>query len=337
MKDPYETLGVTRGATQEEIKQAYRRCAMKYHPDRNPGDARAEAAFKECQTAYSILGDPKKREAHDRGGAGFDFSGFQTEGSEFDIFSTIFNFASQSRRSTRGQHVEYNLAITLEEALLGTEKTIRYTTQTLCETCEGTGSSNKVLNVCSHCNGQGSRNVRRGVFVMAEPCLKCEGRGKVPEKQCRQCKGAGKQNTEKEIKISVPAGIEHGQRIRAEGLGQPGTPNGDMLINVLIQPHPVFDRDGADLHCNLTVRVTQAALGSKMDIETPLGKVNLNIQAGTRAGNILVARGGGGVSLKTKKRGDLFCHINVETPTNLTSKQRDLLEKLEATYKSKSK
>lgn len=334
MKNPYETLGVARTASQEEIKQAYRRCAMKYHPDRNPGDAKAEAAFKECQNAYAILSDPARRRQHDMGGApDIDFS---AAGGNFDdLFRTIFdNFVGGSNppQPGRGEDLEFDFSMTLEEALRGGEHTVRYQCDIPCEECEGTGSADKTLDSCSSCSGAGWRRVKRGIFVMNETCTKCQGSGKVPKIVCKSCSGTGKKLSKQEVKFTMPAGVEDGQGIKLEGHGGYGNKRGDLLLRVRIHPHPRFQRRGPDLHCPLPLRVSQAALGDTVQIETPLGVVKLKVPAGARNGSVLVARGGGGVTLGGKRRGDLHCHVQLETPTNLTKRQRELLQQLEATY-----
>lgn len=335
MKDPYETLGVAPNASQDEIKQAYRRCAMKYHPDRNPGDSGAEAAFKECQNAYAIIGDPARRRQHDLGGtADFDFA---AGGGNFDdLFRTIFdNFVVRGgshTQSARGTDLEFDFSLSLEDALRGGEHVIRYQCDIPCSECDGTGSADKLLESCTACSGAGQRGVRRGIFVMNESCLKCHGTGKVPKTPCSSCGGTGKKLAKQEVKFTMPAGVEEGQGIKLEGHGGYGTPRGDLLLRVRVQPHPRFQRQGPDLHCPLSLRVSQAALGDKVEIQTPLGVVKLKVPAGTRNASVLVARGGGGVTLGGKRRGDLLCHVQLETPTNLTSLQRKLLEEFEATY-----
>lgn len=334
MTDPYKTLGVAPDASQEEIRQAYRRCAMKYHPDRNPGNAQAEAAFKECQNAYAILGDEAKRRQHDRGGPfGFDPGSGDLNDLFRSIFDTIVERADRVQRQTgRGEDLEFDLDVSLEEALLGGEHTVRYQTDGPCKACEGTGSTDKQTDTCSGCGGAGVRRVKRGFFVSEETCTTCQGRARTPRSPCKSCRGSGKKATQQEIKFTLPGGVDTGDRINLEGHGGYGVTRGDLLLTVRVRPHDRFQRQGADLHCALPLRVSQAALGSQVEIPTPLGHITMKVPAGTQNGSVLVAKGGGGVTLASKVRGHLHCHVIVETPVNLTVEQRDILRRLEETY-----
>lgn len=341
--DYYQVLGVGRDATAEQIKAAYRRCAMKYHPDRNPGDREAEERFKQCQAAYDVLGDENKRRMYDRGGDSNPFAGFSGAGHDGgldDLFASIFSgfanrqgSAASNRRSTAGEDIHLRLTLDLEQAVLGVRQTIRYQLRTKCGTCDGTGSKTKRTKTCVQCSGAGQVRIRRGVFMMSSPCPGCQGKGEVPEQTCGACRGNGSQITQKEVEISIPAGVDDGDMVRVAEHGHWGRPNGDLYLNIAVRPHPVFQRQGLDLHTQIKIRPSQAALGSTVAVSTPHGKIEVKIPEGTQHGTVLRVKGKGVRSQVRNATGDLMCHVDIQIPVNLTREQRKLLEKLEKTYK----
>ena len=340
MKDHYEVLGVARGASQEDIKTAYRRCAMKYHPDRHPGNAEYEARFKECQAAYATLGDPGRRRQHDLGEAQAA-GGFGPDSGLDELFRSIFDNlgareggAFHRRASTRGADLHTTLNLTLEQALAGGSQRLSYPAWTACVACTGTGSTDGQTETCEACKGAGSQPTRRGFFMVQDPCTRCKGRGRIPRKPCAPCGGRGGVDGQRTVQVELPPGVEDGDRLRLEGQGGHGTPPGDLLIRVQVAEHPTFQRQGRDLHGRVPIRVTQAALGATVSVSTPLGEVALDVPAGTQHGTVLTVAGRGVPALGRNAAGHLRCHIVVETPSNLTQKQRDLLRQLDASYRS---
>ncbi|KAF1689539.1 molecular chaperone DnaJ [Pseudoxanthomonas taiwanensis] len=339
-RDYYEVLGVSRNASDEELKKAYRRCAMKYHPDRNPGDASAEAAFKECKEAYEVLSDPAKRRAYDaHGHAAFEqgFGGGGPAPDMDDIFGDIFGtiFGGGSRGPRRGADIGYVLELDLEEAVAGVEKRIEIPTLAECSACAGTGSEDRKLEPCLTCHGRGQVRFQRGIFTMQQACPDCGGRGQTVRNPCRVCHGAGRIEDEKILSVKIPAGVDNGDRIRLAGEGEagpPGTPPGDLYVEVRVREHPIFRRDGDDLHCEVPIRISQAALGAVVNVPTLGGEVEIRIPAETQTGKVFRIRGKGVRSVRSRVPGDLYCRIVVETPVNLTAEQRELLEKFEATF-----
>jgi molecular chaperone DnaJ len=343
-RDYYEVLGVSRSASDDELKKAYRRCAMKYHPDRNPGDKDAEEMFKQCKEAYEVLSDPHKRRVYDQHGhAAFEHGmggagggpGYADMGDIFgDIFGNIFG-GGAPRGPRRGADIAYVMELSLEEAVAGIEKQIQVPTLDNCETCDGTGSADGKLETCPTCHGRGNVRFQRGIFSMQQTCPHCGGRGQVISAPCGDCRGQGRVEVTRTLSVKVPAGVDTGDRIRLAGEGEagaPGAPPGDLYIDVRVREHEIFQRDGDDLHCEVPVRFSQAALGATIQVPTLEGDVELRIPPETQTGKLFRLRDKGVRSVRSRKRGDLYCRIVVETPVNLTAEQRELLEKFEATF-----
>ena len=344
-RDYYEVLGIARGASDEELKKAYRRCAMKFHPDRNPGDKAAEASFKECKEAYEVLSDAAKRRAYDThghaafeqgmGGGGGAGPGYADMGDIFgDIFGNIFG-GGAGRGSRRGADIGYVMELDLEEAVAGIEKRIDVPTLVPCEPCKGSGSEDGKVETCATCHGRGQVRMQRGIFTMQQPCPHCGGRGQTIASPCAACHGAGRVEREKVLAVKIPAGLASGDRIRLAGEGEAGpagSPPGDLYVEVRVRPHDIFERDGDDLHCEVPIRISQAALGDTIRVPTLDGEVELRIPAETQTGRVFRLREKGVRSVRSRHPGDLYCKLVVETPVNLTVEQRELLEKFEATF-----
>ncbi len=348
-RDYYEVLGVSRGASDDEIKKAYRKLAMKYHPDRNQGDAakEAEAKFKEVKEAYEILSDGQKRSAYDQyghagvdpnmGGGGFGggFGGFENFS---DIFGDIFGQmrgGRGGRQVHRGNDLSYALDITLEEAASGKEAQIRVPSWDDCDTCSGSGAKpGTSAKTCDTCNGQGTVHMRQGFFSVQQTCPRCHGSGKYIPEPCTACHGQGKIKRQKTLEIKIPQGIDDGMRIRSSGNGEPspnGGPPGDLYIEVRVRQHDIFQRDGDDLHCVVPISMTKAALGGDIEVPTLLqGKAVITLPEGTQHGKQFRLRGKGIKGVRSSSPGDLYCHIQVETPVKLTEAQRKLLQELDA-------
>ena len=348
-QDYYATLGVSRTAGDDEIKKAYRKMAMKYHPDRNPGDAAAEEKFKEVQKAYEILSDAQKRAAYDQyGHAAFEQGGFGAggfggfggaQGFDFsDIFSQMFGGAAGGGRQQnhQGADLQYNIEITLEEAATGVRKQITIPTYEECGTCHGSGAkAGTKATTCRTCHGSGVVHVRQAIFQIQQTCPACGGSGKEIKDPCPRCHGEGRVKAAKTVEVNIPAGIDDGQRIRLSGEGEPGihgAPPGDLYIHVSVKAHKIFQRDPevpTDLHCELPISITTAALGGEVEVPTLDGKVKLSIPAGTQNGKRMRVKGKGVKSVRSSLVGDLYCHIVVETPVNLTERQKELLAEFE--------
>ena len=345
-RDYYEVLGVARNAADDELKKAYRRCAMKYHPDRNPGDAAALASFKECKEAYEVLSDPSRRRLYDaHGHAAFEHgmggggagpgAGFGDMGDIFgDIFGNIFG-GGAGRGPRRGADIGYVMELDLEEAVAGVEKRIELPTLAACGDCDGSGSEDGKLETCGTCHGRGQVRMQRGIFTMQQPCPHCAGRGQIIANPCKTCHGNGRVEEEKVLSVKVPAGVDSGDRIRLAGEGEAGpagSPPGDLYVEVRVRPHGIFVRDGDDLHCEVPIRISQAALGDTIRVPTLDGEVELRIPAETQTGKQFRLRDKGVKSVRSRSPGDLYCKAVVETPVNLTTEQRELLEQFEATF-----
>ena len=348
-RDYYEVLGVNRDASEEDINKAYRKLAMKYHPDRNPDNAKAEGQFKEAKEAYEILSDSDKRAAYDRyGHAGVDPSqagpggpGFGGMGGGFsdafgDIFGDLFGAGGRGRQGGvyRGADLRYNLEISLEEAARGTETQIRIPTMETCDTCKGSGARpGSSPTTCGTCGGQGQVRMQQGFFSIQQTCPACHGSGKTIAHPCPDCNGAGRTKRYKTLAVKIPAGIDQGDRVRLSGEGEHGVaggPPGDLYVVVQIRPHPVFERDGADLHCEMPISFGVAALGGEIEIPTLEGHAKLKIPVETQTGQAFRLRGKGIKALRGSGYGDLICHVTVETPVKLTEAQKELLRQLDA-------
>jgi molecular chaperone DnaJ len=356
-RDYYEVLGVAKNATDEDIKKAYRKLAMKYHPDRNQGDGakKSEESFKEVKEAYEMLSDAQKRAAYDQHGhAGVDPSmggarggpgqeGFGGFAEAFgDIFGDIFGGAG-GRRGAGGQQVyrgndlSYAMEISLEEAAHGKETQIRIPTWDTCDTCKGSGAKPGTSpKTCSTCSGAGTVHMRQGFFSIQQTCPHCKGSGKIIPEPCLTCNGAGKIKRQKTLEVKIPAGINEGMRIRSAGNGEPGTnggPAGDLYIEIRIKPHDIFERDGDDLHCTVPVSMTTAALGGAIEVPTLGSKAEIELPEGTQHGKTFRLRGKGIKGIRSTYPGDLYCHINVETPVKMTEHQRKLMKELDESFK----
>jgi len=349
-RDYYEILGVNKGASDDELKKAYRRLAMKYHPDRNPDDKSAEAQFKEAKEAYEVLTDPNKRAAYDQyGHAGVDPSmghgGFGGGAGGFDfgnIFEEIFRgggsgFGGGGRggRSQvyRGADLRYDLEISLEDAAKGTQTRIRIPTEINCDTCKGTGAKpGTSAKTCSTCKGSGQVRMQQGFFSVQQTCPHCHGSGKVIDDPCTDCHGRGRKRENKTLEIKIPAGVNDGDRIRLSGEGEAGVnggPSGDLYVQISLRQHELFTRDGDDLHCEIPVSMTTAALGGDIDVPTLDGTASLRIPEETQTGKIFRLRGKGVKGMRSGVEGNLYVHVVVETPVNLNSEQKELLRKFQ--------
>ncbi len=352
--DYYEVLQVTRTATEAEIKTAYRKLAMQYHPDRNPGDKEAEEKFKECSEAYGVLSDPQKRAAYDRyghagvgGGAaggpgGFGgFNGFNGDPQDLgdifgDIFGEMFGGGSaggrRQSRAQRGRDLRYDLTLQFEEAVFGKEQEIKIKRAEECEDCNGTGSANgKQPATCSQCRGAGQVRYQQGFFSVARTCPKCEGVGVLITDPCPTCKGETRVQREHAIKVKVPAGVEDGTRIRYQGEGEAGKlggPSGDLYVVLNVKPHKFFQRDGDDLQCVVPISFPQAALGDELEIETLEGVAVVKVPEGTQSGKTFRIKGKGVPHLNSHGKGDLVVEVRVQTPSKLTKQQKDLMRQL---------
>lgn len=352
--DYYQVLQVERTATQEEIKKSYRRLAMKYHPDRNHGDKAAEEKFKQVGEAYQVLGDEQKRAAYDRyghsafqaGGAGGNPfgngfpGGFQSANFEdiSDIFSEIFGGGRSARgdgnrQYVRGADLQYDLTITLEQAAHGCKMNIRVPVWEECQTCHGSGCKPGThKTTCKYCGGTGFVRSGNGFFSVQQTCPKCQGTGEVIENPCPTCHGTGSIKKTKDIEVSVPAGIDDGQRVRLSGKGEPGIGGGhpgDLYVRIHIQPHDLFVRDGTDLHVELPIGFATAALGGELEVPTLDTKTTIKIPEGTQNGKTFRLREYGMPAIRSDRKGDLYVHIIVETPVNLTKEQKELLAKFD--------
>ena len=346
-RDFYEILGVNRDASDEEIKKAYRRLAMKFHPDRNPDNPKAEEQFKEAKEAYEILSDAKKRQAYDQyGHAGVDpqagANGGAGMGGFADAFSDIFGDIFGNRaggggggRSNvyRGADLRYNLEVTLEEAARGTETRIRIPTMAECESCHGSGAKKGTEpKTCPTCGGHGQVRMQQGFFSIQQTCPKCHGTGRYVADPCPTCHGGGRVKQHKTLSVKIPSGIDEGDRIRLSGEGEPGVnggPPGDLYVQIHLKAHTVFQRDHDDLHCEMPVSFTVAALGGEIEIPTLDGVAKLKVPAETQTGKVFRLRGKGIKGVRSISQGDLLCHVVVETPVSLTDRQRELLHEFE--------
>ncbi len=345
-QDYYELLGVSADADASILKAAYRKLAMRHHPDRNPGDQKAEARFKEVNEAYEILRDEQKRAAYDRfghaafenGAAGGGQSGGFDFGSGFaDIFDEMFGDFSGARRgntATRGADLRYNMEISLEDAFRGRQPEIRLPTSVTCTSCDGSGAQGGAKPIsCSTCQGAGRVRAQQGFFTIERTCPSCQGQGRVIDHPCTSCRGAGRERSEKVLAVSIPPGVEDGTRIRIAGEGEAGLrggPPGDLYIFLSIGEHPLFRREAADLYCLVPITLTTAALGGTIEVPTiEGGRAKVTIPEGAQTGQRFRLRGKGMSVLRSKSRGDMFIEAQLETPVKLTDRQRELLREFE--------
>ncbi|QKX03010.1 molecular chaperone DnaJ [Wolbachia endosymbiont of Litomosoides sigmodontis] len=350
-KDYYELLGVGRNASIDEIKKAYKKLALKYHPDRNPGNKEAEEKFKEITAAYEVLSDSEKRAGYDRYGregasSGFDFSqSFGSAGDFSDIFNDFFgggfgsSSKSKAKRSTTGApgaDLRYDLEITLEDAFKGIQAPIHYVTNVKCDTCQGTGSEGAIKPVqCHTCQGSGRIRTQQGFFTIERTCTTCYGEGEIVQNKCKKCGGSGRRRDGVNISVSIPKGIEEGAKVRVSGKGEAGVrdgKNGDLYVYVKITPHKIFTRNKADLHCKVPIKMTLAVLGGEIDVQSIDGtKIKVKVPEGTQTSTKLRCKEKGMPYMNSHTRGDLYVQVIVETlnPNNLTKKQIELLKALE--------
>lgn len=348
-RDYYEVLGVSTNASEAEVKKAFKRLAMKYHPDRNPDNEEAEEKFKEAKEAFDVLSDAQKRAAYDQfGHAGVDPSSAAGAGAGFggasfsdifgDVFGDIFGGGGgggrAGQRVYRGADLRYNLELTLEEAVRGTSANIRIPTQVSCDECDGSGAKKGTSpTTCNTCGGHGQVRMQQGFFSLQQTCPRCHGTGKMIESPCSKCHGHGRVEKQKTLSVKVPAGVDTGDRIRLGGEGEAGEnggPAGDLYVHINVRPHDIFQRDGQDLFCEVPVSVVTASLGGELEVPTLDGRVSLKIPAESQSGKLFRLRGKGVKSVRTHQTGDLLCRIAVETPVNLTKKQKELLKEFEA-------
>ncbi len=344
-RDYYEVLGVDRGADEADVKKAYRRLAMKYHPDRNPDDASAEERFKEATEAYQVLTDDQKRQRYDQfghagvdaaAGGGFGAGGFTDIGDIFgEVFGDIFgNGAGRARNAARrGADLRYTLDLTLEQAVGGDSVDIRVPVLAACEDCNGSGAAPGTSPaVCPDCGGRGQIRVSQGFFSLQQTCPRCRGAGRVILDPCRACGGHGRVERRKTLSVKVPPGVDTGDRIRLSGEGEAGAngaPPGDLYVQVDVAEHPIFTRDGTNLYCDVPLKFTDAALGAEIDVPTLDGRVKLKVPAETQTGKLFRLRGRGVPAVRGGPTGDLLCRVVIETPVRLSDKQKDLLRQFD--------
>jgi molecular chaperone DnaJ len=353
-RDYYKVLDVARTATEAEIKKSYRRLAMKFHPDRNPNDAEAEEKFKEAKEAYEVLTDAQKRAIYDqhghdglaaRGGGG---SGFSASDAFSDIFGDVFGdiFGGGGRRggrqqAFRGADLRYDLELDLEQAVFGYSTEIEFTTLAECEPCQGSGAAPGSKPVtCDTCNGAGQVRMQQGFFAVQQTCPRCKGRGQIVSQPCDSCLGQGRLRKKKELSVKVPEGVDNGDRIRLSGEGEAGRnggPAGDLYVEIRVREHPIFERDGAHLSCEVPVSFSTASLGGTVEVPTLGGNVELKVPGETQSGRVFRLREKGVKPVRGGATGDLFCRVVVETPVNLTEEQKELLRAFESSMQDSSR
>ena len=350
-RDYYEVLGVNKDASAEEIKKSYRKLAMKHHPDRNPDNPKAEENFKEAKEAYEMLSDDQKRAAYDQSGhagveqgagaGGFGGAGF---GDAFgDIFGDIFGggrSGGQGNKVFRGADLRYNMEVSLEDAAKGTETKIRIPVQSTCETCHGSGARPGTQPVsCSTCGGHGQVRMQQGFFSVQQTCPKCHGSGKMVKDPCPTCHGAGRTKQNKTLSVKIPAGVDEGDRIRLSGEGEAGVnggPTGDLYVVIHLKEHPMFQREGGNLHCEMPISFSTAALGGEIEVPTLDGSAKMKVPAETQTGAVFRLRGKGIKPLRQSEYGDLMVHVVVETPVKLTTRQKEILREFDESTQADS-
>lgn len=350
-QDYYKILGVNRDADEKTIKKAYKRLAMKHHPDRNQGDKESEAKFKEIKEAYEILTDAEKKAAYDQYGhaafeqGGMGGGGFGGGGADFndvfgDMFGDIFGGGRRQQRASRGSDLQYNMSLTLEEAVRGVTKEIRIPSLVECDVCHGSGAKEGSKPVsCGTCHGTGQIQVRQGFFAVQQTCPHCHGRGQIIKDPCNKCHGDGRVEKTKTLSVKIPAGVDTGDRVRLSGEGEAGEHGavaGDLYVQVQVKQHAIFERDGNNLYCEVPINFALAALGGEIEVPTLDGRVNLKIPSETQTGKLFRMRSKGVKSIRSNSKGDLLCRVVVETPVKLSDKQKQLLRDLEASFGSVS-
>jgi len=338
-RDYYEVLGVNRDASGKELKKAYKSLAMKHHPDRNPDDTSAGEKFKEANEAYSILSDAQKRAMYDQHGhaglaGGMGGAGVGGGASFSDIFGDVFGdiFGGSRGRSHahQGNDLQYNLELNLDEAVAGTKVSIRIPSHVDCDSCSGSGAKKGTSpSTCQTCGGVGQVRMQQGFFSLQQTCPRCHGRGKMITDPCPSCHGQGRVQEHKTLSVTIPAGVDNGDRIRLSGKGEAGEhggPSGDLYVQIAVRPHTIFERDGNDLFCEVPINIAMAAIGGDLEVPTLNGRVKLKIPSETQSGKLFRLRGKGVKSVRGGQQGDLLCRISVETPVNLTKKQKELLQ-----------
>lgn len=354
-RDYYEVLGVSRDADDADLKKAYRRLAMKHHPDRNPDDSVAEEKFKEAKEAFEILGDSQKRAAYDRfghdgvsnsasgGGGGGGFGGGDINDIFGDVFGDIFGGGGGGRgrgRARSGADLQYNLELTLEESVSGLEKNLKIPTQVVCDQCTGTGAKPGTKPVtCETCKGMGQVRMQQGFFSVQQTCPTCRGNGEQISDPCSKCHGGGRVQEQKTLSVKIPPGVDTGDRIRLSGEGEAGeknAPAGDLYVLVQVKKHNIFERNDDDLLCTVPIDIITASLGGELEVPTLDGRVKLKIPAGTQTEKVFRMRGKGVKPVRNSSAGDLLCRIQIEVPVNLTAEQKELFEKLRETLSGKN-
>lgn len=334
-RDYYEVLAVDRNVDADALKKAFRKMAMQYHPDRNPGDKEAEEKFKELSEAYEVLSDPERRARYDRFGhqgvEGFGgFSNVNINDIFGEIFGDIFGGGRGRRSRNRGADLRYNLELAFEEAAFGTEVTVKIPRPKRCEACEGTGSKSRQQRTCPTCGGAGEVRFTQGFFAVARPCHQCQGTGQVVADPCRECRGVGKVDSVSELSVKIPPGVNTGTRVRLANEGEPGEnggPPGDLYVVVHVKEHPIFQREDYEVYCEVPISFVQATLGAQLEVPTLDGMVKMKVPEGTQSGKVFRLKGKGIPHLQSNERGDQHVRVMVETPQNLSHKQRELLLK----------
>ncbi|MHB1544683.1 MAG: molecular chaperone DnaJ [Gammaproteobacteria bacterium] len=346
--DYYEVLSVSRDASPDELKKAFRRLAMKYHPDRNPGDPQAEERFKEAKEAFDVLSDPERRGIYDRfghaglaGSAGFGGGGFDPNEIFGDLFGSIFGGTFGQRAPAGGRDLIYRLELDLEQVVTGASVPVEFDTLVACEACHGSGSApGAKTERCPDCHGQGEVRIQQGFFTLRQTCPRCEGRGTFKRADCRECRGAGRIRSRRRLEVKVPAGVDEGDRIRLTGQGEAGDHGaaaGDLYVEIHLRPHARLRREGADLYCEVPVSFVTLALGGSTRVFALEGSQNLDIPPETQSGSILRLKGLGLPTLKSRRRGDLLCRVNVEIPVGLRAEQVRLLKEFQSSVEQHTK